>query len=236
MTNERKDYRILTGSALKLIAITTMVIDHTASHLLRHHEAFTEPLLTYHNHALTWYVVLRCIGRLAFPLFAFLIVEGFIHTRSRRRYGRNLLICALISEVPWSLTHGGFHILGHNVIFTLLWGFLGLCAVEHYRHDWHKAGVTLVVMLIIAFIFRADYDGSGFAFIVMLYALRRHHALRALAGCTMLPMTWVAGLAFIPISMYNGRRGFIRGNIGKFIFYAFYPAHLFVIWIIKQLM
>ena len=230
------NYRILTGSSLKMIAIITMAIDHTASHLLRYQEAFTEPLMTYHNHPLTWFFLLRCIGRLSFPIFAFLIVEGFIHTSNRRHYGRNLLICALISEIPWALTHNGFHLMGHNVIFTLLWGFLGLCVVERYRSDWHEAGLILIAMLAASFLFGADYGGSGFAFIVMLYVLRRHFALQVLAGCTMLPLKWVTGLAFIPIGMYNGRRGFIRGPWGKYLFYAFYPLHLFVIWIIKQTM
>ena len=225
--------RILTGSSLKVIAIVTMAIDHAATFLLRYQEAFIEPLITYHNHYLTWYFLLRCIGRLSFPIFAFLIVEGFIHTSNRRRYGRNLLICAIISEIPWVLIYG-FHLMHHNVIFTLLWGFLGLCVIERYRSDWHKAGLILIAMLAVAFLFRADYDGPGFAFIVLLYVLRRHFALQVLIGCTMLPMKWVAGLAFIPIGMYNGRRGFIRGPWGKYLFYAFYPLHLFVIWLLRM--
>lgn len=228
--------RVLTGSALKMIAILTMAIDHTASHLLRYQEAFTAPLITFHDHYISWYFLLRCVGRLAFPIFAFLIVEGFIHTHDRRRYGRNLLVCALISEIPWALTHHGFHLMGHNVIFTLFWGFLGLCVIERYRSDWRKVGSILVAMMVAAIFFRADYNASGFALIVMLYVLRRHFALQVLAGCTMLPMKWVAGLAFIPIAMYNGERGFIRGTWGKYLFYAFYPLHLLVIWMVKQAM
>ena len=141
-----------------------------------------------------------------------------------------LLICALISEIPWALLHDGFHLLSHNVIFTLFWGFLGLCAIERYADDKRKAGIILVAMLCIAFVFRADYSGSGFAFIILYYALRRHRALQALMGCCILPMKWIAGLAFIPINMYNGQRGFIQGQVAKYLFYAFYPVHLFVIW------
>ena len=226
--------RILSGSALKLIAVITMTVDHVTSHILVNCDAFIAPLLTYHNHALTWYVILRCIGRLAFPIFAFLIVEGFIHTRDRHSYGMNLLTCALVSEFPWALLHNGFHLMGHNVIFTLLLGYLGLCVIDHYRNDWYKVGLILIGMLAFAFLFRADYNGSGFAFIIMLYALRNHLVLQVFAGCTMLPMKWVAGLAFVPISMYNGQRGFIRGNVGKFLFYAFYPAHLLIIWIVQR--
>ena len=228
------NYKILTGSALKLIAVITMTIDHAAAFLLIYHAAFTEPLFVYHHKAVTWYFLMRLIGRMAFPIFAYLIVEGFIHSRNRRRYGWSMLVCAVISEVPWALVHHGLHLTSHNVMFTLLWGFLGLCAVERYRHDWRRAGLTLVGMLVAAILFGADYGGPGFAFIVLLYALRRHLALQTLAGCSMLPMKWVAGLAFIPISMYNGRRGFIHGQVAKYLFYAFYPAHLLALYLIQR--
>ena len=224
--------KILTGSTLKLIAVMTMTIDHLAHFLLRYHEAFTEPLLYYHHKAISLYVIMRCIGRLAFPIFAFLIVEGFIHSSNRRRYGYSLLICALVSEIPWALLHHGFHLTGHNVIFTLLWGFLGLCAIEHYSNDAKRLGLTLILMLAVAFLFRADYGGAGFAFIVMLYALRQQPVIQALVGCCMLPMKWVAGLAFIPLNMYNGRRGFIHGQLAKYLFYAFYPVHLMIIYLL----
>ena len=160
-----------------MIAVTTMAIDHTALFLLRYQEALNEPLLVYHHTALTWYFLLRCVGRLAFPLFAFLIVEGFIHTRNRRRYGWSLFVLALISEIPWVLLHKGFHLMGHNVIFTLLLGFLGLCAMERWRHNSRRAGLVLIGMLAVAFLFHPDYGGPGFAFIILVYALRCHRVL-----------------------------------------------------------
>jgi len=227
--------KLLTGSALKLIAVVTMTIDHSAAFLLRYVDVFTEPLFAFHGRAMTWYAFMRLIGRLAFPIFAFLIVEGFIHTRNRRRYGWSLFVCALISEIPWALTHHGFHLMSHNVMFTLLWGFLGLCAIERWRNDRWRIGFTLLVMLAVAFLFHADYNGPGFAFIILLYILRRRLVLQAMTGICMLPMGLVAGLAFIPISMYNGCRGFIHGTVGKYFFYAFYPAHLFIIWLISQM-
>jgi len=226
--------RILSGSSLKMIAVITMAIDHIASHFLRYHEVFMTPLLTYHGKSLTYYFLLRAIGRLAFPLFAFLIVEGFQHTRNRWNYGRNLFIFALISEIPWLLVHGGtLRLLGHNVMFTLLLGFLGLCVLERYRTDVRKLTLYLLGMFVFSVIFRAEYDGSGFAFILLLYTLRQHRLLQAIIGSCMLPMKWVAGLAFIPINMYNGQRGFIRGTFAKYAFYAFYPLHLLLIYYLK---
>ena len=232
--NKMMNYRVLTGSALKLIAVTTMAIDHAAAFLLCEMDSFVEPFFIYHHHELSWYVIMRGIGRMAFPIFAFLIVEGFVHTRNRRRYGWSLFACALISEIPWALTHQGFHLMSHNVMFTLLWGYLALCAIERWREDYCQLGLTLIGMLAIAFLFHADYNGPGFAFIVMLYALRKHLLLQTLVGCCMLPMKWVAGLAFIPISMYNGHRGCIHGVMAKYLFYVFYPAHLFVLWLLHR--
>ena len=52
-------------------------------------------------------------------------------------------------------------------------------------------------------------------------------------GCCILPLGWIAGLAFIPINMYNGQRGFIHGQVAKYLFYAFYPFHLFILWMIR---
>ena len=227
------NHRILSGSALKLIAMVSMVVDHSALFLLKNQLVLSQSLFSWHGREITWYYLMRCFGRLAFPIFAFLIVEGFIHTHDRLKYGRNLLIFALISEIPWALLHNGFHMFGHNVIFTLLWGFLGLCAIDRFRDDWRRIGLILIAMLGVAFVFRADYGGPGFAFIILLYALRRHLALQALVGCCILPMKWVAGLAFIPIGMYNGERGFIRGQVGKYLFYIFYPAHLLLLYFLQ---
>ena len=227
-------YKILSGSWLKVIAMASMLIDHTAGQLLRHMEAFNEPLISLGHHHMTWYFLMRCVGRLAFPLFAFLLVEGFEHTRSRRRYGRNLLVFALISEIPWNLTHGG-HLYGlsQNVFFTLFLGFLGLCAIEHYRDNLKRQTIALLGLFVASILLLCDYGCSGFSFIIMLYLLRRQPLFRAIVGAGMLSYRWIAGLAFIPIAMYNGQRGFIQGPLSKYLFYAFYPLHLLVLYFIK---
>ena len=227
-------YKILSGSWLKVIAMASMLIDHTAGQLLRHMEAFNEPLISLGHHHMTWYFLMRCAGRLAFPLFAFLLVEGFEHTRSRRRYGRNLLVFALISEIPWNLTHGG-HLYGlsQNVFFTLFLGFLGLCAIEHYRDNLKRQTIALLGLFVASILLLCDYGCSGFSFIIMLYLLRRQPLFRAIVGAGMLSYRWIAGLAFIPIAMYNGQRGFIQGPLSKYLFYAFYPLHLLVLYFIK---
>ena len=216
-----KEIRV-TSYTLKLIAIVTMLTDHTG--------AMLGDVYGWGG----WYWIMRRIGRIAFPIFAFLLVEGFIHTHNRRRYGLGLLLFALVSEVPWMLLRG-VHLMGHNVMFTLLAGFLALCAIEQYRTEQGRLAKILLGLIALMMAVRTDYGGTGVAFVVMLYCLRRHLLLQAIVGSFMLPMKWIAGLAFVPIAMYNGERGFIQGPWAKYLFYAFYPLHLLLIWWIRTL-
>ena len=105
----------LSGSALKVIAMISMVIDHIALYLM--------------EHGTVLYETMRCVGRIAFPVFAFLIAEGFIHTRSRYRYFFTLLGFAVISEIPWYLLNGADGT--HNVMFTLALGVATLMVLEN---------------------------------------------------------------------------------------------------------
>ena len=102
-------FRILSGSALKLLAVVSMLIDHLAAFYWYNVPALQAVWFTIGHMAFTPLILMRIFGRIAFPLFAFLIVEGFVHTRSRKRYGLNLAIFALISEIPWNLVHTGIH-------------------------------------------------------------------------------------------------------------------------------
>ena len=231
-------WQVLSGSWLKVIAMLSMLVDHTASRVLRYCEGFVDPLYTIGHTQVSWYFLMRCVGRLAFPLFAFLLVEGFIHTHDRRKYGSNLLLFALISEIPWNLTHGG-HLYGpsQNVLFTLFLGFLALCLVGQWEQghvSTKRFALGLFGLIIFNIILRADYGNFGIGFILLLYVLRRNRILQAAIGCTYLSMRWIAGLAFIPINLYNGRRGFIRGQFGKYLFYVFYPLHLLVLYFVSR--
>ena len=91
-------YRILSGSALKMIAVITMLIDHIGAVLLSMYQPAQKILFTLFGREYTVYLIFRDIGRAAFPIFCFLLLEGFRHTRSRFLYGRNLLLFALLSE------------------------------------------------------------------------------------------------------------------------------------------
>lgn len=226
----------ISGSVLKLLAVFSMLIDHVAWALLKNNEVFTQTLCTIGSRDITPYFLMRAFGRLAFPIFSFLIVEGFVLTRNRFNYGRNLLLFAIISEIPWNLLHAGvWHHPTQNVFFTLFLGYLGLCCLTYWKEDAVKKSIGLLVLLAISFKFRADYGYRGFGFILMLYALRSHLLVKSVIGCCMLPGAWMPGLAFVPICLYNGKRGFIQGPAWKFCFYAFYPVHLLILYIIRLL-
>lgn len=211
-----------------------MITDHVASILI---EDDTWKLDLPVSSVDTLYYVMRTIGRLAFPLFAFLLVEGFCHTGNRRRYGIRLLTFALLSEIPWDLAHHGkmLYISSQNVFFTLFLGYCGLCILEQLTEKVNiKNALILLGLLLISFVLHADFGYSGFGFILMLWLLRKLPLHRAVIGTCFLSSGWRSGLAFIPISLYNHERGFIKGKALKLLFYAVYPLHMLILFAIKQ--
>ena len=223
----------MSGSILKLIACLAMLIDHMAAFLPGDFMNMKETLFMIGNKAVSLRMIMHYIGRMAFPLFAFLITEGFTHTHDRKKYGINLLIFALISEIPWNLVHTGeLFYSRQNVFFTLLIGYMGLCAIDLYKNDHKKSIITLACLLGVSLVLRADYTCFGFGFILLLYLLKDRY-LMAILGCCMLPSRWIGGLAFIPILMYNGQRGFAKAKWTKYAFYIFYPLHLLALYLIR---
>ena len=129
MTDMRKTLKVgLTGNTLKLIAIFTMLIDHIGAAVIEAGILSSNDMAILETErGMQWYladIVLRLIGRLAFPIFCFLLVEGFTHTGNEAKYARNLLLFALISEIPFDLAFFGrlFFPGAQNVYFTLFLG------------------------------------------------------------------------------------------------------------------
>ncbi len=212
-------FRFLSGSMLKLIAVTAMLIDHTA--------------LSFFTYGEMPYTIMRGIGRISFPIFVFLLAEGFIYTRNRLKYGTSLLICAVLSELPFNLVHTGTVFFEkQNVFFTLFLGFLGMCIITYKKKYPIFQIACLITLGIAAALINCDYGTAGVAFILVMFALRENELVRPFA-VFMLGNPWRALGAFVPISLYNGKRGFIKGPVLKYAFYAFYPVHLFVIYLIK---
>lgn len=144
----------LSGSALKVIAMISMVIDHIALYMM--------------EHGTVLYETMRCVGRIAFPVFAFLIAEGFIHTRSRYRYFFTLLGFAVISEIPWYLLNGADGT--HNVMFTLALGVATLMVLENLLQRSMVLGFLWTLgMAGLASWLGVDYEWRGILVIVFFY-------------------------------------------------------------------
>lgn len=227
-----KRVQMLSGSMLKVIAICAMLIDHVAAFFLYDSNIV---LFTLFGREFGLYQIMRYVGRIAFPLFAFLVVEGYLHTSNKKQYGIHLLVFALISELPWNLVHtGGLTYGRQNVFFTLLLGYLAVCVFEYFRGK--EQVLLLVAILCFSIVFGADYGLGGVCLILFLYVLREHKLLQALFGICTLSNGWAVGLAFIPINLYNQKRGFIRGRLAKYAFYAVYPVHLFIFYLVKLIL
>ena len=227
-----KKYKILSGSVLKCIALFTMIVDHVGLHLLRNSGIV---LLYTSAGPLELFTLMRKVGRLAFPIYCFLLVEGFLHTHDRRKYGLNLLAFALISEIPWNLEHtGALYCPSQNVFFTLFLGYAGMCCIEELKERPLEQLISLIALVLVAMNLKADYGIGGFAFILVMYLLREQKILQAIVGTCIESGGWAAGRAFIPINLYNGQRGFIQGKFMKYLFYAAYPVHIMIIYLIKK--
>lgn len=225
-------FRCLSGSTLKIIAICAMAIDHFAASILFYGILLPAAPLSPGTPVWTWYQIyqgMRFIGRIAFPIFCFLLVEGFLHTSNKRKYAFRLFLFSLISEIPFDLALFGspIHWNDQNVFFTLLIGLLVIWGME--KADSFKNPFPLYVIFItagslLAWLMKTDYDYKGVILIAILYFFRYHPGLRTLAGCLSLLWEPPACLAFLPLNLYNGKRGISL----KYFFYLFYPVHLLV--------
>lgn len=229
-------YRILSGSTLKTIAIVSMFIDHAALVLLYwgilyHNQPIMEGTELYNIYLK--YEFMRKIGRIAFPIFCFLLIEGFLHTSDRKKYALRLLIFAILSEIPFDLAAQNqlFDLTSCNVFITLLLGLLTIWAMDQFREKYYIQIPIALLGCLVAYLVNSDYDYRGIILIVLLYVFRYDRSMQAVAGSISLYWEWQAIFAFIPICMYNGKRG---RNI-KYFFYIFYPAHLILLCLIKQL-
>ena len=191
--------------------------------------------------------VLRCIGRLAFPLFAFMAVEGYLHTRSLKKYLLRLLMLAVISEIPFDLLVSGsvFDPMHQNVIWTII---LGLCCIRSFENisaDLKKmlSAVVIIASLAAAIIASVDYSSAGVLTLLAFYAFRGNTVrcrLMQLLSLAFINLALLGGIEFafpyqalavlsLPIIwLYDGSQGPHNGFI-KAANYLFYPAHMLIL-------
>ncbi len=204
---------------LKCIAALSMLIDHIGMVL------FPEVTL------------LRMIGRLAFPIFCFLLVEGFYHTHNVQRYMIRLAVFAVISEIPFDLAMFGevLEFSHQNVFFTLFIGLAMMYGLRMYTDTLVRC-VIIALAMVFAALLSTDYSFLGILLILVYYLLRDNKtgALALGAGWNLLsrtPVQYCGIFAVIPLAMYNGE----KGRSFKWAFYIFYPAHLLALYGIKLL-
>lgn len=215
---------------LKLIAIITMLIDHIGAVLV--------PSNT------TLYLVLRCIGRLAFPIFVFLLVEGFYHTKDVKKYLLRLGAFALLSELPFDLAFYGkiLEFTHQNIFFTLFLGLACMYLMSRVEVAFREnmvlmnlfRALLLLLFCLFAYYLKTDYDYRGVLLIIGFYLLRGNKVLLTaillfVSGYLLGYINGLATFAMVPIAFYNGK----KGKSIKYAFYIFYPAHLLVLAFIK---
>lgn len=206
-----------------------MTIDHVGVGIINYYNQTSATDLS------TIYTWSRLIGRLAFPIFVFLIVQGYQHTSNLRKYLMRLFIFALISEIPFDLmgTDQPFNMGHQNIFFTLFIGVAGLALFEYFerKNRTIEQFIPLILALILAEALKVDYGWYGILFIFGVGIFRDQKIGQTLFGVVMGSAQMItASLSFIPIWFYNGKRG--RQN--KWFFYLYYPGHLLIIYLIRQ--
>lgn len=261
-------FQFLTGNSIKLIAVFTMVIDHLCKIVL-------QLLLSDY-----WFVMvdtgqmsweqfqqldtfirfdLQSIGTMAFPLFCFLLAEGFQYTRSKKRYISIMFVFAVISEIPFDIGFFSryskmegtfpFYFNYQNVFFTLFLGLIALLCLEKFSYqsekksDKIKAAVLQILCVsaiaAIAELIRCDYGMEGILFIVVFYLCRKSRICQVLlfllayiAATGNQPTLYILICCLI-ILLYNGKRGKLKL---KYFFYAFYPIHIIILFALGQIL
>jgi len=190
---------------------------------------------------------MTCVGRLAFPIFDFQAAEGYFHTSDLKRYCKRLLVFAVISEIPLNLMLSGswFFPFHQNVLFTLLLGILCIHGWNQEKRRW-----LAILPVLIAVVTFPDYGVRG-VLTVAAFGILRQYPLGQLAAMAVLhiftvegqmlpvgtlefPVQGFAVLSMVLIWLYNGEKG-SRSRLFQSFSYWFYPAHMVILWAIRNL-
>ena len=234
----------LTSNMLRFIAVVLMVSDHIWA--------------TY----MTFGDWMTYIGRMAFPIFAFQIAEGFIHTKKFKKYALRLLGFALISEIPFNFFYSSrwFNPYHQNVLFTLLLGLMAIKVIDNLKKNHTAKDIALSVLWLLlisiaSVIGFVDYGFNGVLMVVLFYVFRDFPFAWVLQLIGMvcinviffegqvipteifghyveIPTQAFAVFALIPIWLYGGRKG-MSNKVLQYSFYAFYPVQMMIVYLIK---
>lgn len=228
--------KILPQESLKLIACITMLIDHFGHAIV--------PYLPV-PYMVELYYACRIMGRLAFPIYCFLLVEGMHHTRSPKKYILRLGVGILLAELPFDiLFEGGISWAYQSVMVTLTLGAIMLLCMQRVE----KKGLKLLLVIpfaILAELAKCDYGSWGIAMIAVFALFERLSMqtigillVNACMESAMIPIFGIsmsvqlfATFAMVPIALYSGRK-LSHSRTVQWAFYLFYPVHLLLLWIV----
>lgn len=234
--------KIFNRDAIKYIAMLTMLLNHIA-------HMFLTP-------GTVLYEVFEDVGHFTAPVMCFFLVEGYSYTRSKVKYGRRLLVFAVISQIPYELA---FRYGNLNMLYTLLCCFLILVAMENIHDLRLRAAVCMALVLASAV---GDWSFLPAIYTMLLYnskgSVKKTAISYGIAYALFVPFQiqnyvydvsgdWtlyaighglLSGLGILAAAVavlvfYNGRRAEHGRNFSKWFFYIFYPAHLVVLYLIK---
>ena len=229
-------YKPLSSSILKIIAIISMTIDHMGVILIypKINLMPDEAKKLYYL-----YIATRIIGRIAFPIFAFLIAEGALKTANIKKYISRLLLFALISEIPYDIATNGriFDMGSQNIFWTLAAGLGMIILIKNKKYTGRLKAIILSVSLCVVSSF-LSFSLGGIMLILSFYIFR--YDVKRLIPSVFIStfiMTMTSSLLQLfsllagPfIYLYNGK----RGGVNKYLFYAYYPLHLLVLFLIAK--
>ncbi len=219
----KRSWQFLDGTILKLLAMVSMVFDHVGDNFFPDQQ---------------W---MRIIGRIAMPLFAFAVAEGYLHTRDRKKYLIRMLIMAVLSEIPFDLVLFGkpLEFTHQNIMFTFAYAIIGLMCYEKIAKEktFSIPGImVLLLFMISSLLLCLDYNMVALAVIFVFYLFRTKPlwqrttiAMLAYYVFRNVGVYRLGLLGFLPVFLYNGQRG--KGL--KWLFYIFYPGHLLLIYLLK---
>ena len=234
-----------------MIACVTMLLDHIGAVIVL--ECFHQATGATKGIWLEAYNLLRTIGRLAFPIYCFLLVEGVCRTRNPKKYGLRLLIGMLLSEIPYDLAfYGRVNWQEQSVMVTLLLGFVMLEIMK-------KCPKHLLKLLeVLPFAFAAEKLGSDYGamgiLVIAVFAFTqnlRYKYLWQFLGIWfifspnhLMMLNWLGGIhwtiqelavfAVVPIALYSGKKA-TNSKLLQWVFYLFYPAHLLLLYLIQTM-
>lgn len=186
-----------------------------------------------------WAVAFQLIGGLAVPVFAFLLVEGFLHTSDLKRYMLGLVICSVVSEAPYDLCMYGtwWSMRGQNAMFTYAISLMMLYILRMLENGqggrWFLKLVVVAAAALWCVTVRCAFGLCTVLLAAIYYLWREQKSMKVMLGCAVSVMYITAPISGFAIWLYNGRRGKIRGR-GKYVFYALYPLHLLVLGLIGR--